>query len=96
MADSNRWNLVERINKLPAYLIPKVQREVIERADSSQPTYSRVLNGKSKNFDLIQALAQVLCCSMEEVADPNYQFDRTAIEEYLLNLQDATMRPENV
>jgi DNA-binding Xre family transcriptional regulator len=68
------WKLPKRLRRLPADQIPIVKSEVMRIAGVTDQTYLRVLRQFSFNFDVLLALAEVLNCKIDDVMNPDYQF----------------------
>lgn len=65
----------DRLERLPHVKYKTIKDDVLSRASVSSNTYYEVLRGDSENHEVLYLLSQVLGCTIEQVRDPNYQFE---------------------
>ena len=68
-------NLRDRLEELPHAVFKQLSPFILVEKQIPRRTYYRVLNGQSKKLEVIQALAEFLDCSIEEVLTPNHPFE---------------------
>ena len=75
-----KYQLRERLDRLPFNTRNQVRNEAIKKAQVSPRTFTNVLAEKSNNLDLLQALAVVLGCTIDDVLNPEYDFNPELIQ----------------
>ncbi len=69
-----QWNILKRIQNLPAEQIGLVRRMVMHTCGCTQSKYYRVMQERDNDVHVLIALAKVLRCKVDDVLNPAFEF----------------------
>lgn len=72
-------NLAKRLRELPESMTGIIRESVIFLAEISPATWFNFVNGKSGNVKVFQVLAQVLGCSIDDLLNKEFQFEKELV-----------------